>query len=83
MIMLRLTKQQRIDALNRASQQRREHEARGETDPLDEWPDGPPEWDPEAMKRFLVALRQWHELHVGPVTETEWLRARADHGLPG
>ncbi len=41
MNMPRLTKQQRMAALEMAAQARREREARGEREPPDEWPDGP------------------------------------------
>lgn len=63
----RLTRQQRIAALERAAQARREREAAGEREPLDEWPDGPPVGDELAMGRYDAALRSWHEKHVGPV----------------
>jgi len=62
-----ITKEQRLAALERAASQRRERENRGEREPLDEWPDGPPIGDPKATERFDAALRQWHETHVGPV----------------
>ena len=63
----RLTKQQMTDALEKARAQRLDREARGEPEPLDEWPDGPPAGDAEAMERYNAALRQWHEAHIGPV----------------
>ena len=53
-------------ALEKARTERLAREARGETEPLDEWPDGPPEGDDEAMGRYNAALRRWHEKHVGP-----------------
>ena len=77
----RLTKQQMTDALEKARAERLDREARGEREPLDEWPDGPPEGDAEAMERYLAAFRQWHESDVGPVTEAEWRKVRADHGV--
>jgi hypothetical protein len=55
----RLTKQQMHDALERARHDRLEREARGEPDPLDQWPDGPPTDDPLAMKQFETALREF------------------------
>jgi hypothetical protein len=67
MTLPRLTKKQRMDALEKAARERREREARGEREPLDEWPDGPPEGDEEAMERYNAAFRQWHEAHVGPI----------------
>jgi hypothetical protein len=76
-----ISKEQRLAALEKAAEERSEREARGESEPLDEWPDGPPEGDAEAIERYLVALRQWHERHVGPVTDAEWLQVRSDHGL--
>lgn len=76
-----ISKEQRQAALEKAVRARQEREARGEREPLDEWPDGPPEGDAEAMERYLVAFRQWHERHVGPVTEAEWLQVRSDYGL--
>jgi hypothetical protein len=66
-IMMRpLTKEQRQAALEKAAAQRLEREARGEREPLDEWPEGPPQGDPEAMERYNTAFRQWYEAHVGP-----------------
>jgi len=69
MNMPRLTKQQRMAALEMAAQARRERGARGEREPLDEWPDGPPEGDEEATKRWNAATRQWHQKHVGPLED--------------
>ena len=78
----RLTSSQISDALEGAARARREREARGGREPLDDWPDGPPPaGDREAMERYLAALRQWQEAHAGPVTEAEWQAARAEHGL--
>lgn len=54
------------DALEKARKERLERQAQGETEPLDEWPDGPPDGDDEAMERYNAALRQWHEEHIGP-----------------
>ncbi len=62
-----ISREQRQSALEKAAIQRRERESRGEREPLDEWPDGPPTGDPEAMQRFDAALRRWYETHVGPV----------------
>ena len=64
-----------------AANARTERLARGEREPLDDWPDGPPEGDSEAMKHYLAAFRDWHQKHVGPVTDAEFQRVRADHGL--
>lgn len=80
MTLPRLTRQQRQEALEKAMQARREREARGEREPLDDWPDGPPEGDETDMEAYLIALRQWHENHVGPVTDDEWRQVRRDHG---
>ncbi len=66
MAMLRPTKQQVTAALEKARAERLKREARGETEPLDEWPDGPPEGDEEAMERYNAAFRQWYEKQVGP-----------------
>jgi hypothetical protein len=81
MTLPRLTRQLRQEALERAMQARREREARSEREALDEWPDGPPEGDEKAMERYLIALRQWHQNHVSPVSDVEWRQVRADHGL--
>lgn len=43
-------------------------------------PDGPPDGDSEAMERYLAAFRKWHEKHVGPVSDAEYNRVRAEHG---
>lgn len=75
------TRSQITDALEKAAKARREREARGEREPLDEWPDGPPVGDRDAMERYLLAFRRWHEEHVRPVTEAEWQAAKAGHGL--
>jgi hypothetical protein len=61
-----ISKEQRQAALENAQAQRLERETRGEREPVDEWPDGPPLDDPEAMKRYEAAIRQWYEAHVGP-----------------
>jgi hypothetical protein len=61
MTLRRLTKQQGMAALEKARQERLAREAGGETSPLDEWPDGPPLGDDEAMNRYNAAFRQWHE----------------------
>jgi hypothetical protein len=76
--MKRPTRQEKRDALERAAKARL---ARGEQEPLDEFPDGPPHGDPAAMERYLAAFREWHDTHAGPVTRAEWQRARAGHGL--
>ncbi len=47
------------DALERARHDRLAREARGEPDPLAQWPDGPPTDDLDAMKRFEAALREF------------------------
>ena len=57
----RITRQQRQDAMEKARISRLEREARGERDPLEEWPDGPPEGDAEAMARYEEALRLFLE----------------------
>ena len=78
----RLTRSQIADALEGAARARREREVRGEREPLEDWPDGPPPaGDKEAMERYLSALRQWHEAHAGAVTEAEWQAVRAQHEL--
>ena len=61
-----ISKEQRQAALEKAQAQRLEREASGEREPLDEWPDGPPQGDPEAMERYNAALRTWYEAHIGP-----------------
>jgi hypothetical protein len=61
-----LTTDQRRAALEKAAAQRLEREARGKREPLDEWPEGPPEGDPAAIERYSAAFRQWYEAHVGP-----------------
>lgn len=33
------------------------------------------------MERDLSAFREWHEKHVGPVSDAEFNHVRADHGL--
>jgi len=63
------TKQQITGALEKARQEWLAREARGETEPLDEWPDGPPEGDDGAMARYDAALRQWHQKNVGPTED--------------
>src|SRR5260370_18861350 len=69
------------DAVEGAANAGMERLARGEGEPLDDWPDGPPEGDSEAMEHYLAAFRDWHEKHVGPVTDADFQRVRADHGL--
>jgi hypothetical protein len=64
----RLNRQQMGAALEKARADRQEREARGEHEPLDEWPDGPPESDEQSMARYTQALRQWHERHADPPT---------------
>ena len=60
-----LTRQQRTAALEKAASERREREALGIRDPLDEWPDGlPPSASEEEIARFEEAYRQ-HEEIVG------------------
>jgi hypothetical protein len=61
----RLTRQQMSAALEQAAQARRQGEAAGEREALDEWPDGPPVGDGPAMERYDATLRSWHEKHVG------------------
>jgi hypothetical protein len=81
----RLNRQQRGAALEKARADRLEREARGEHEPLDEWPDGPPEGDEEAMARYTQALRQWYERHADPPTAlSPWslVRARPRAFLP-
>jgi hypothetical protein len=58
---MKLTRQQMNAALEKAARERRDREARGDrTDALlDEWPDGPPLGDEQAMLRYSAALRQW------------------------
>src|SRR5215469_11083620 len=75
--MKRPGRQQIQDALEGAARARMERLARGEREPLDDWPDGPREGDSEAMEHYLAALRDWHEKHVGPVTDAEFQRVRA------
>ena len=77
----RPSRQQIQDALQGAANARMERLARGEREPLDDWPDGPPEGDSEAMEHYLAAFRDWHEKNVGPVTDADIQRVRADHGL--
>ncbi len=79
--MKRPSRQQIQDALQGAANARMERLACGEREPLDDWPDGPPEGDSEAMEHYLAAFRDWHEKHVGPVTDADFQRVRADHGL--
>ena len=74
-------RQQTQAALEGAARARTQLLAPGEREPLDDWPDGPPEGDSEAMEHYLAAFRDWHEKHVGPVTDAEFQRVRADHGL--
>ena len=81
MTLPKLTRQQRADALEKAARERVEREARGEREPLDDWPDGPPDGDSQAMERYLAAFREWHEKHVGPVSDAEYNRVRTEHGL--
>ena len=81
MTLPKLTRQQRTDALEKAARERMEREARGEREPLDDWPDGPPDGDSQAMECYLAAFREWHEKHVGPVSDAEYNRVRAEHGL--
>jgi hypothetical protein len=33
------------------------------------------------MERYLAAFREWHEKRVGPVSDAEYDRVRAGHGL--
>lgn len=78
----RVPRRQMRDALENAARERMEREARGEHEPQDEWPDGPPpQEDTDATERYLAAFREWHEKHVGPVSDAEYNRVRADHGL--
>ena len=78
----RVPRQQMRDALENAVRERMEREARGEHEPVGGWPDGPiPQEDTDATERYLVAFRTWHEKHVGPVSDAEYKRVRADHGL--
>ena len=69
------------DAAEGAARARAERLAPGEREPVDDWPDGPPEGDSQAMEHDLAAFRDWHEKHVGPVTDAEFQRVRAEHGL--
>jgi hypothetical protein len=59
----RLPRQQMREALDKARAARLDREARGEHNPLDEWPDGPPLGDDEAMARWEVAFGEWQETH--------------------
>ena len=78
----RVPRQQIRDALENAVRERTEREARGEHEPLGDWPDGPPpQEDIDATERYLAAFRAWHEKRVGPVSDAEYKRVRADHGL--
>jgi hypothetical protein len=78
----RVPRQQMRDALENAARERTEREARGEHEPLEDWPDGPPpQEDIGATERYLAAFRAWHEKHIGPVSDAEYKRVRADHGL--
>jgi hypothetical protein len=72
----RLNRQQMGAALEKARADRQEREARGEHGPLDEWPDGRPEGDEQAMARYTQALRQWHERHPDPPTALSSANAR-------
>lgn len=57
---------------DKARMERLARVARGESSPLDEWPDGPPAGDEEVMKCFVrydAAFRQWYEANVGPAKE--------------
>ena len=81
MTLPKLTRQQRTDALEKAARERMEREARAERELLDDWPDGPPDGDSQAMERYLAAFREWHEKHVGPVSDAEYNRVRAEHGV--
>jgi hypothetical protein len=56
--MKRPTRQEKRDALERAAKARL---PRGEQEPIDEFPDGPPHGDAAAMERYLAAFRQWHD----------------------
>lgn len=80
--MTKLTRQQTIDAREGAAKARREPLAPDEREPFDDWPDGPPpDGGKEAMEHYLAAFREWHETHVGPVTDADFQRVRAEHGL--
>lgn len=56
---MKLTRETMRAALERAASERREREARGEREPLDDWPDGPPLGDAEGERRYYAALQEW------------------------
>lgn len=71
----RLTREQRAEALEKARAARLERLARGEREPIDDWPEPPPPEDEEGTARYNEAFRQWHEKHIGP-----WPEARRQRG---
>ena len=78
--MKRPASQQIQDARDGAARARREL-ARGEREPLEDFPGGPPKGDSDSMEAYLATFREWHEAHVGPISRAEWHRVRAEHGL--